>query len=133
MPKVSHVTALALVVVLGAACSSGSNGPRSEIFRSTEPTPSPGDDLINVPVILGPTQQQLDALNEKCGKVPGVVRTGIEPGMLFVEVWGFGPHNTQPVTNCVTHLPFYRATNNGLMEQAPASAFLPEQPSAAPS
>lgn len=133
MSRTRWAVALALTTVFGAGCSSGSGGPPSEIFRSTAPTPSPGDDLIDVPVTLGPTRQQLDALNDKCGRIPGIVRTGIEPGTLFVEVHGFGPDNTNPVTKCLTKLPFYRGTDNGLVEQVPASAFLPGQPSAAPS
>jgi len=118
--------ALTAVTMMGAACSGGGSGvQRSQIYRTSAPTPSPGDDLIDVPVVLGPTQQQLDTLNAKCGRLSGVVRAGIEPGMLFVEVYGFGPDNTQPVTDCVKQLPFYRQTGDGLVAHMPASKLLP--------
>ena len=111
VPKINYAAVIGVAVALAAACSSNTAGPPSQVFRTSAPTPSPGDDLIDVPVILGPTQQQLDALNANCGKVPGIVRTGIEPGMLFVEVYGFGPDNINPVKDCVTKLPFYRSTS----------------------
>jgi hypothetical protein len=126
--------ALGVLVLIASACSDdSSSGPSSQIYRSTFPAPSPGDQVIDVPVVLGPTQEQLEVLDARCGRVSGVVRTGIEPGMLFVEVFGFGPDNTNPVRDCVRKLPFYRATPGLPVIRVPASGLQSQRPSAAPS
>ena len=53
--------------------------------------------------------------------------------MLFVEVYGLGPGNTQPVMNCVRQLPFYRSTGQLPAVRVPEGELLSGQPSPAPS